>query len=145
MQWPRLAADLVEEPNLLDQIASGSSRPMLKGIEKWRANEELRKAVNVDAQYSLSGVDVRPLLMIMPDARPGIVSDDVSERGRTRLIARVDMADVAEANVTPTQNTSSRSERGPIGSQFDRGPPTGATGPSVAGPSGDASGAPKLA
>jgi hypothetical protein len=85
MRWSRLAGDLVEEPTLFDKLVSG--QPKTGIVAKWAASDELKKTIKLDQKYSLLGVDLTPLLTIMPDVYSGLLGEREPKQARTRLIA----------------------------------------------------------
>lgn len=86
MRWSRLAGDLVQEPMLLHNLLSDDgSMSAIKS--RWIDDQALRKTIEIDATYSLRGVDLKPLLMIMPDEYPGSLGVRDATQGITRLVA----------------------------------------------------------
>jgi hypothetical protein len=110
MRWSPLAGDLVEEPTLLDKLLVASEHPSEGIVAKWLTDNELRKAITLDQTYSLSAVDLRPLLMIMPNAYSGMLGERDPKQARTRLVA-VPSGQVE--NPSPTQNPSPTSNTSP--------------------------------
>lgn len=102
MRWSRLAADLVEEPTLFDKLAAGQLSTGI--VAKWAANEELRKTIQLEQKYSLLGVDLTPLLTIMPDVYSGLLGEREPKQARTRLIAGLQAQ--PGATLSPEANTS---------------------------------------
>ncbi len=130
MRWSRLAGDLVEEPTLLDQLAVESNQPRTGVGAKWAADDELRTTIHLDPFYSLVGVDLKPLLMIMPDAYFGMLGKQVPEQRKTRLIAGLSgpagleiSGNIASDSATLNLESVSDLGYGPSASS------TGATGP----------------
>ena len=121
MRWSRLTGDLVEEPTLFDQIISAPNQPTGGIVAKWAADNELRKVISFDPAYSLINVNLKPLLMIMPDAYFGMLHDRAPGQ-RTRLVAGTEGGASPERTPAP-QTISPRDFRGASGA-------TGPTGPS---------------
>jgi hypothetical protein len=74
LRWPRLISDLIENPQLLARLASDEGGP--NGTEDykssgWERDGKLVEAVRLGGAYSLAGIDLRRLLMIMPDTYSG--------------------------------------------------------------------------
>lgn len=133
MRWPKLAADLAQVPNLFAQIAASSvDEPANKLAAQWWQDAELRDVMDIDSTYSLSQVDLTPLLMIMPDGYSGSLGDQNVTQTRTRLVAVSGvLGGSASANTAGTEATGATGPTGPTGPTGDTGA-TGATGP--AGP-----------
>jgi hypothetical protein len=87
MRWSQLAGDLIEEPTLFDQLTAQPTQNRNGIAAKWAGDEELLKAIELDQSYSLLGLDLIPLLMIMPDAYSGVLGERKPRLPRTRLVA----------------------------------------------------------
>jgi hypothetical protein len=132
MRWSRLAGDLVEEPNLLNQLISSPNQPVSRVSDNWAAEVGLREAINFDPNYSLLNVNLRPLLMIMPDSYSGMLSEGAPGQPRTRLVAGggVQMLGTPSPSAeVPQKANTSPQPSGPPDEQVWTGP-TGPTGPS---------------
>jgi hypothetical protein len=73
-----LIGDLIEDPQLLARLASNDGLTNGTGEDKsagWENEEKLAEAVSLGGAYSLAGTDLRPLLIIMPDAFSGSFVD----------------------------------------------------------------------
>ncbi|MGY3347171.1 MULTISPECIES: P-loop NTPase fold protein [unclassified Bradyrhizobium] len=87
MRWPQIITDLLDDPKLLQKIASSSSNSSnLDAVAKWSADRELKEAINLDLTYSLSNVDLTPVLMIMPNIYVGNLSARAN-KNRTQLVS----------------------------------------------------------
>jgi hypothetical protein len=131
MRWSQLANDLAERPSLLDEVLAGESATQSVVVAKWAKDHEFLKAIELDGEYSLLKVDLRPLLMIMPDAYSGSLGARDATRVRTQLVAQQLGRNAPSANTSPTFVDKSSGPSGPAGAPdtTTRGA-TGATGSS---------------
>lgn len=130
MRWSRLAGDLIREPQLFDQLLSDAP-VAAKGFSEWSTDIELRKAIDLDSAYSLRGVNLRPLLMIMPDSYAGGIGAQGAKLEKTRLVAGLGAlpSDANTSNIA--SSNSSNFSQGDRPQSSSTGP-TGPGGPAVA-------------
>jgi KAP family P-loop domain len=90
MRWPALSRDIAENHRLLTQLSlprPNATDDLL--VLKWLEDPDLSRMVQLDAIYDVSKLDLRPLLLIMPDTHPELRRDRVAEGGRTSLISGI--------------------------------------------------------
>jgi hypothetical protein len=82
MRWPQLTNDLMDRPTLIEELLDDESQDDI--VAKWRGEAELLELLKLDG--SIARVDLRPLLLVMPDAYSGVLGERGKSRERTRLI-----------------------------------------------------------
>ncbi len=85
MRWPQLSGDLAERPSLFLELRNSDYTSAI--VARWRNNSELLAAIEIDDKYSLMGLNLKPVLMIMPNAYSRALGVQNSSTGRTRLVA----------------------------------------------------------
>lgn len=122
MRWPQLSSDLIDDPTLLKKIAfsgsaSAQSNTTLDRAARWSSDGELRQAIDLDPVYSLSNVDLTPILMIMPSTYAGTLGRRTSQ-DRTQLVSGL-TARAASGPIGPDPDANTGNFSGPTG---PRGP-----------------------
>jgi hypothetical protein len=132
MRWSQLANDLAERPSLLDELLMDDGVVQSGVVGKWAKDTGLLTAIKMDGDYSLSKIDLRPLLLIMPDSYSGSLGARDATQERTQLIARQfgRNAPSTDANTSPSVLDIPTRPEGPSGaSALTRGNATAPTGP----------------
>ena len=112
LRWPQITTDLIENPTLLDElIVDEQSRE--RPLGKWSKESELINILKGGGPYSLSGVNLRPLLTTMPDAYPGLLDDRSASQERTRLVGRP-YGPSGEASNNPVSSSNTASMTVPV-------------------------------
>jgi hypothetical protein len=135
MRWSRLASDLVQNPDLFICLGKGDrSEDVL--VKRWTKNAKLLEAINLDSTYTLTDVDLRPLLMIMPDAYAGVIGERDPKLRPTQLIGTRAAAAANTAPETASASPSGTPERSPVFSTPESSFARSAEGPTGPGATG---------
>ena len=84
LRWSQLAGDLMQRPDLFTRLAQMDTSDDV--VMKWISNSKLLQAIRLDQVYSLAEVDLRPLLLIMPDTYAGLLGERNPNQPKTLLI-----------------------------------------------------------
>jgi hypothetical protein len=88
MRWPGLSSDLAQNHRILAQLSLSDSDPKRNLVaSRWLEDLDLRRVLRLDRIYDLSNLDLRPLLLVMPDANPELRRERLTKGGRTHLIS----------------------------------------------------------
>ncbi len=140
LRWPQMISDLVVDPSLISRLSSvdksASGNDAASDAEShWGTESKLMHALNLQVILFSLGVDVRPLLMVLPNAYFGDMElgdsalrvsrlvpslSDATKRGVEGVSARGEVGSFrgSSANVTSTavsSGTISGNTRGPTG------------------------------
>ena len=91
LRWPQIISDLIVDTDLISRL-SGDDRPKSEdgaadGIKShWAADDKLMRALSLKAPYSLLGIDIKPLLMVLPNAYFGEMGLSDSTQRAAQLV-----------------------------------------------------------
>jgi len=132
LRWSQLAGDLMQRPDLFTRLAQMDTSDDV--VVKWISNSKLLQAIKLDQVYSLAEVDLRPLLMIMPDTYAGLLGERNPNQPKTLLIGAAILHAGPSAERSGLEGVGDAIDRSQASSPPDslESIPPGPTGPSAA-------------